>query len=138
MKFLLPALALVLIIASCNPGDPPIFEKTTAQKLSGKWRLQRIESYYYDPIPVLDDTTLYIGKPGDSIVFRSNTIIDNYEDGDLVPDQVDYSIVNDTTLIIDGDLTKIRELTDTRLYLYGDETDNAANDRLVVHFFLYR
>jgi hypothetical protein len=138
MKLLLPALVVILVITSCNPGDPPIFEKTTAQKLMGKWRLQRIESYYYDPIPVLDDTTQYLGLPGDSIVFKSNNIIDNYEDGDLVPDEVDYTIVNDTTLIIDGDLTKIRELTDTRLYLYGDEVDQVQNDRLVVHFFLYR
>lgn len=138
MKFLLPALALVLIIASCDPGDPPVFEKTTAQKLIGKWRVKRVESYYYDPIPVLDDTTLQLGLPGDSVVFKSNNVIDTYEDGDLVPDQVDYTIVNDTTLIIDGDMTRIRELTENRLFLYGDDVNHTLNERLVVHFYFYR
>jgi hypothetical protein len=138
MKLLLPALVLsLLIITSCNPGDPPIFEKTTAQKLLGKWKIQRIDIDYYDPIPVLDDSIRHIGLPGDSLVFTP-TILYNYEDGDLVPEDLDYTIVNDSTLIIDGELTMIRELTATRLHLFSDEIDQVNNERQVFSAILIR
>lgn len=138
MKFLLPTLILsLLIITACQPGPPPIFEKTTKQKLLGKWNIQRIDIDYYDPIPVLDDSIRHVGRPGDSLVFAED-IVYNYEDGDPVPEDLPYTIVNDSTLIIDGELTRIRELTETRLHLFSDEIDQVNNERTVFSAKLIR
>jgi hypothetical protein len=138
-------LFLVLIAASlfmvaCQPDDPPVItQKTTAQKLLGKWSVKKINTDYYSPMTVLDDSTRYIGLPGDSMVFKSNNKLYYYEDGfPTDPEIFDYAIINDSTITVDGDPSKLRDFTDTKLTIFSQDIDLPANEKTEYFAYLVR
>lgn len=139
MKTLFLALALVSIAAlpSCERDETPP-NSIVKNKLMGKWKLERIETDVYSPSTVFDHHDQYLGIATDSIVFKSNGELYNYIDDPLDPDIVDWELVNDTTLLIDGEMSKIRELTATRLLLHSDETYPPQNKREVADAYFYR
>jgi hypothetical protein len=141
MKTLFLALALVSIAAlsSCQKDDTPP-NNILKNKLQGKWKLERIETDLYRPSTVFDYHDQYLGTTSDSVVFKSNGELFNYidEPDPTDPDISDWEIVNDTTLLIDGQVSKIRELTATRLMLHSDDTYPSQNKREVVDVYFYR
>ena len=80
----------------------------------------------------------YICIPSDSLVFQSNGIMLNYMDDPLDPDEVDWQLLNDSSIAIDGAVMQIKQLTSTRMWLQQDETDDTFNDRTVFNLWLYR
>jgi hypothetical protein len=141
MKFLPSILTVtVLLLVACQPEPnlpTPVPEKTTAEKIAGKWKADRLNIDYYDPIPVLSDTVRFKGLPADSIVFKNTGLMYNYI-ADPVPDIVPYTIVNNNSIMIDGEKFQIKELTANKLRLYMDTVYVADNERTVVDFYLFR
>ena len=90
--------------------------KTTAQKVLGKWIINSVVlNDFYNNLPHI---STFNGVNTDYIEFKSNGIaIVNFQTlGPL--DSTSYSIANDSTLILEGEPQKIKELTDIKLVLY--------------------
>ncbi len=139
MKFVLFLLMAGLVtVTACQQDDVPTPpQRTTKEKLLGQWKLEKEQIDDYDPIPVLINSQVYMGDPEDSIVFKSDNMLYTYID-DVVPEISPYVVINDTTLAIDGDTMKIRELTDTRLHIFAEEIDYNLNDRTVFNAWFKR
>ena len=139
MKTLFVALALVSVAAlqSCQGENTPP-NNVVKDKLLGKWKLERLESDIYSPATVFNHHEQYLGIASDSIVFKANGEVYNYIDDPLDPDITEWVLINDTTLSVDGEITKIRELTSTRLLLHSDDTFTSPSGRIVTDAYLYR
>jgi hypothetical protein len=130
--------ALAATIGACQrDAEPNTPEPTTAEKVAGKWKLQKVNIDYYYPITVLDDTVRYTGSPGDSLVFKPNGKIYSY-DGSPAPDTIPYSLAGDTHITIDGERFQIRELTAVKFRLYADSVNTLLNERTITDVYLVR
>jgi hypothetical protein len=139
MKFLLPIFtAAVVLSGACTPEKETLTpEPTTSEKIAGKWKVQKINIDYYDPIPVLDDSVRYVGLPADSLVFKSGGLLYDYVE-DPIPEILPYSVVNSTSMVIDGEKFQIKELTSNKFRLHSDSVNTAANERTVFDVYLFR
>lgn len=99
--------------------------------------MQKINIDYYDPIPILDDSVRYIGLPADSLVFKAGGLLYDYI-GDPIPEILSYSVVNSTSMMIDGEKFQIKELTANKFRLHSDSVNTAADDRTVLDLYLFR
>lgn len=125
----------LLAMVSCQKDDIP--EPTTEQKLSGKWKLQRVVEEYYQPINTLIDSEETPGREGDAVEFKANGIVHVYSliDGD---DETTYEILNDTTMLIEDEMYKIRKLTSTELNLFQDYVEPGGDERYVQRVYFVR
>lgn len=115
---------LIITLASCRREDSISNPDVTKEKLLGKWQFDRAieESYKAD---VLISKEEEIGTPADSVIFKNdNLIYEYYKIANEVKAEIyDYRLVNDSTLLIDDELYKIRKLTATELYVYQEEME---------------
>lgn len=139
MKKLLVAIPVLVLLAVACQRDPAdnTPEPTTAERVAGRWKLQRVNIDYYQPITVLDDSVRFTGGPGDSLVFRPGGIMLSY-DGSPTADTITYSIPDNSHIIIDGERFDIRELTSTRFHLFSDSVNVTFNERTVMNVYLVR
>lgn len=114
--FTIGMMALVAF-ASCKKTNSTEPEKTTLQKVQGKWNLFRSTSNTWNPAGVLLYNSVELGEAGDSIVFKPNSKAYSYETGSLVA-ILDYQVPNDSTLVVDGDRYRINKITGTELNLF--------------------
>lgn len=120
-KLMLICLMAVFSLAGCKKGEE---EKTTAQKILGKWNIAMKEST--ETINGLAEKDTDTGKPGEYLDFRTNNTVYLKEDGST-EEGAGYTIDSDKqiTFIYDGtDKTTftINVLTDNKLVLYSKET----------------
>jgi hypothetical protein len=104
----------------------------------GTWKLDKTIEEEYHPINTLSYRDEYIGLPGDSVVIKANGIMYSYEDGDPVAEETEYELTNDSTISIDGEMYKIRKLTDTEFYLHQEEIDQAFDEKWIYQIYLKR
>jgi hypothetical protein len=125
----------MLGLAACNSHDDP--EPTTAQKLLGKWKLQKEVDESYQPMNVLINTDETMGEPGDSVVFKNDGNVFVYSPT-YGEDVTTYEILNDTTVKIEDEMYRIRKLTTTELNLYWEDVYPALNSREVQRLYFVR
>jgi hypothetical protein len=133
---ILSALCLsLLVLTACQRDDDPV--PTTSDMLMGKWKLQKAIDEYYQPINVLLETDEVIGEADDSIVFKNNSKLYSYS-ATYGEEVTEYQVLNDTTLLIEDELYKIRKLTNTELNLFLDHTEQSLNERYVQKLYFIR
>lgn len=135
-RFILPVLGACLVLFVSCSRDPEI-KHPNADKILGKWRLQKAVEEEYRPINTLISTDTYPGEPGDSVVFKANGVVVSYSDTDGM-DEFEYHFVNNNTISMDDEEYKIGVLTDTEFQLYEEEKDLAANEKWIYKVFLVR
>lgn len=138
MKTLLITVALVSVAALTSCQKDPEENNVVKNKLLGKWKLERIETDVYSPIPVFDHHDTQIGIASDSLVFKANGKVYSYLEDPLDPEIMDWELINDSTLSVDEEIVKIRELTSTRLHFHSDETYTSQNKREVMDMYFFR
>ena len=138
MKTLLLTVALVSIAALTSCQKDPEENNNVKNLLIGQWKLDRIQIDEYSPIPVLDHQDIQIGTASDSLVFKAYAKVYSYLEDPLDPEIMDWYLVNDSTLSVDDEIVKIRELTSTKLYFHSDETYTSQNTREVSNITFYR
>ncbi len=118
--FLMMGLGITLFV-SCKKDDPT---PTTAQRVQGVWKLDQVISYYqFGGFPAARDTTF--GLATDYVDFRTDNKVYSFVDGSF--DTSTYTILNDNTLILDGDTAAIQTLTATNFNLFLSDYVNASN-----------
>ena len=122
------------VLTSCQRDDEDP-QPTTAQKILGAWKMEKVIDEDYQPVNTLISVDEYTGLPGDSVVFKTNGMVYTYSDIDG-DDVTDYIVVDEKTIKIEDEIYEIKTLNDTQLYLYIDETDQVQNTRFVqkLHF----
>jgi hypothetical protein len=100
-----------VVLAACNDDDDDV-QPTTLQKLQQVWL---VDSTTARTVTAGSDVT--IAQPGiasDYFDFRSDGKL-YFRLGAAQPDTVDYSLVNDNKLVIDGDTAIIQTITTNKL-----------------------
>lgn len=125
---------LLLALVACQSKDTP---QTTEQRLSGRWKIQKIIEEYYRPANTLVDTEEIAGRPGDAVEFKPNGVVLVFSeiDGD---DETTYEILNETTVRIEDEVYLIKQLTTTELHLYQEITEPGRDERLVQKIYFVR
>src|SRR5215211_2346036 len=119
----------ILIFMSCQrEPDIQLRQKTTAEKIMGKWMLAKYTEECFKPISTLISSDEYNGTAGDSLIFKSNNQLYTYSDidGNFVED---YKLLDDNTIRIEFEEWKITRLTETEFNLVSEEIDATAGER---------
>ncbi len=120
-KYLLAMGLGLALFASCKKDDPA---PTTAQRVQGVWKLDKVISYFqFTGNPAMRDTTF--GLATDYVDFRTDNKVYSFVDGEF--DTLNYAIISDNSLLLDGDTTTIQTLTSTNLDLFSSDYRNATN-----------
>ena len=138
MKTLLITVALISVAALTSCQKDPEENNAVRNMLIGQWKLDKIQVDVYSPIPVLDHQDIQIGTPSDSLVFKANGKVYSYLEDPLDPEIMDWHLINDSTLSVDDEIVKIRQLTGTLLHFHSDETYTSQNTREVSDIKFYR
>lgn len=130
----------ILFLVSCGRDTdaelaPLMIGKQDA--LLGVWKLDKVVEQYYEPGNPNPDTDVWAGQPGDSIVFKSDGWLYVYEPGyPDDPEILEYKVKGWNKLVIDELYFTIREITDSKLRLYAEETDDG--EKWTEEIYLYR
>lgn len=112
IAFVITSVLCSTILLSCSKGQSSL---TVKDKLLGKWNIDSISSKEFIK-DVSDNTPAQIGRPGDYMEFKSNGTLYS----SLNNMTVAWSLVNDAAIKMgDSPLLEIKELTQTKLYLYN-------------------
>jgi hypothetical protein len=118
MKKLFPVVMTIVVtgLFACKP-EKAFEDQPVEVKILGKWRVQQYIDNKYDKNGALIVSMDVDVTPVDSVLITHNML---YVSGPSFPDAEDapYYFVNDSTLNIDDEIYKIRELTESTLYLY--------------------
>jgi hypothetical protein len=127
-----------LIFTSCTKEDiGPRLKREAAEKVYGKWILERQVFEVYEPINVLNSTAEYFGTEQDVYVFRVDGYADVYSTG-AVKSEVLYEVINPNQVAIGNDVWKIEKLTGNDLWLVKDRNDALQYKRYVTRLYLKR
>jgi hypothetical protein len=130
----------MLFLISCGRDTDaeltsPMFGKRDA--ILGAWKLDKVVERYYESGNPDPDTDEWTGLPGDSSVFKSDGWVYTYEPGyPDDPEILEYEVKGWNKLVIDELDFTIREITDSKLRLYIEETDDG--DKWTSEIYLYR
>src|SRR5687768_3032790 len=106
----LPVAALILLVSMLAACTKEKSENPRLREILGKWMLDRTLEEEYQPINTLIYSDEYIGKDGDSLVFKANGLVWSYEDGDAEGEETEYEFLDDSTMQIEFETYKIRKL----------------------------
>ena len=123
----------LLVLAACQSKDTP---ETTEQRLSGRWKMEKVIEEYYRPVNTLIDTEEIRGR-GDEVEFKPNGVVLVFSaiDGDS---ETTYEILNDTTILVEDEVYVIKKLTSTELLLFQDITEPGSDERFVQRIYFVR
>jgi C-terminal lipocalin-like domain len=111
-KLLFVAIASMALFSACKKKD---VEKTTAEKLIGRWALvsDTYNDYYGGSAHIIN----YTGTASDYVEFKADgTVTASYQGSS---NTTSYSLQGDTKVVIAGETNEIRTLTDNGLVLYS-------------------
>jgi hypothetical protein len=118
-KLLFVAIATMALFSACKKKD---VEKTTAEKIIGRWVLvTETDNDYYNNT---NHITTYPGTSSDDIDFRVDGRM--YE-GPTFTTSYTYSIVSDSKITIAGISSDINSLTDVQLVLHTKTSGTGTN-----------
>jgi hypothetical protein len=109
-KILMGISLLSVAFVSCDDDDDDV-SLTTQQKLQHKWQVQTVSARFVGPSQ--DTTAVYAGLPTDYYDFRADNKL--YYNLITETDTLDYSILNDQRLLVDGDTVQIQTLSNNQL-----------------------
>jgi hypothetical protein len=126
----------IFITGGCNRNDDLKDLAATRALLLGKWQLDKGIDEYYKPLNVLTEREETIGEPGDSSIFKNDNYVYSYQTRSTGVDEeiYEYTLVNDSTVIIDEEQWRIRKLTEFEMTLYQEETENDERDIRIGYF----
>jgi hypothetical protein len=123
-------LAAGFLFTACKKNND-VPQQSTAEKISGSWKLIQRTEEDYKPINNLISRQVYTGHRGDSIRFNSDNTINIYSDIDG-NHLLDYQVLNEKTIRIESEQWTITKLTDAELNMVSEDIDVAKNERSVV------
>jgi hypothetical protein len=114
--FIVVIVVMVTGLFACKP-EKAFEDQPVEVKILGKWRVQQYIDNEYAKDGALIASDDFPVTPADSVLITHNVM---YYSGPTFPDAEDlpYYFVNDSTLHIDDEIYKIRELTGSTMYLY--------------------
>jgi protein associated with RNAse G/E len=122
-KLLFVAIASLALFCACKKKDvepevPVVVPKTIAQKIIAKWKVTSIiENDYYNnmshPFSYTGVATDYFDVRADGKIYLQISLVGK--------DTLAYNLVNDSTINISGDITKIKTITDTKFEMFFKE-----------------
>lgn len=116
--------AIVAILAFACKKDK---ETPASEKVLGKWQLVQSIYQYKSGVFEIKDTTH--GTADDYVEFRSDGTVYTRIDGDV--ETVDYKVLSNTSMVIDGDTGTISKLSASELvYFYQDNNTPGTFRRL--------
>lgn len=128
---LLLAAALPLLFTACKKDDA---QPTTTQRVQKLWVFDKSITHGAElGFPEFRDTTT--GIPGEYFDFRADNKVYSFSEGEY--DTVNYQIVTDTSMVIDGNAFIIKVLTDNQFQVNSYEY-TAPNDFFDVNFYFKR
>jgi hypothetical protein len=110
--------------------------EATHQQLQGEWKVGRIVTELFEPIPTLSERTEYRGKSSDYYRFGKNQLVDITSPLPGQSQQEGYEVVNPNQLIIGKEVWWIKNLTGTTLQLVQDRNYVEQNRRYVTSIYL--
>jgi hypothetical protein len=111
--FITSASISLLTLAACQKE-----EKTTAEKIQGKWRVETLIQHGHDADEEYSDTTY--GTASDYVDFRADGRMYSHVDNEY--DTTNYAVQNDLKIVIDNEAFSIQTLTDDVLKLYSRDS----------------
>jgi hypothetical protein len=136
--FLLILGSCILLSSSCEKEDlAPRLRRETAEKIMGKWMVERTINQVYDPLPTLSSTKESAGTADDFFDFKTDALaeVKSAASGSKMEE---YMVWNPYQVKI-GDVSwRIEELTQTGLVLLWDRNDAARYMRFVTKVNLVR
>ncbi len=114
---LVAGLALLFVVgaSSCKK------EKTTKEKITGTWSIDKMAYKYTSDGEVIDEGTEQ-NAAGDKITFNDDGTYVVIIDGDQ--DNGNYTLVGDDKIRIDDETLDIQELTSNSMILYGKDVED--------------
>ena len=128
----------ILLLTACEKEDlAPKLRRETAEKMIGKWMVQRTINEVYDPLPTLSSTTEIPGTTDDYFDFQSKEWVEvnSSQNGAKVES---YYVWNPSQVMIGEVGWWIEKLTATELELKLDRNDAAQYKRFVTRIYLSR
>jgi len=128
----------IILLSACEKEDlAPKMRRETAEKMMGKWMVQRTLYQVYDPLPTLSSTTETAGTANDYFEFRSGELVEvnSLSSGAKVEN---YHVWNPSQVMIGEVGWWIEKLTATELELKLDRNDAAQYKRFVTRIYLSR
>ena len=116
------ALAALISVTSCDKNDND--KPATLSRVQAKWGLQ---SYQID-LPGTEDDVNYTGVAADYLDFRADNKLYSQVGGDK--DTSAYSLINDNTLVIDGDTAKIASLSSSQFVITQTTTNEGITSKV--------
>ncbi len=138
-KTLFVFIVATLFITACKKNEPDepapatIVLKTTAEKVLGKWMFNSLVLNEFYSNTLYSDTV--IGTAFEYLEFRNNGKM--YANINFLGgmDTLSYAVMNDSTINIDGEINKIKELTESKFVIY-DKIINSTSPLEYEEFFL--
>ena len=127
---------LLIMGTACRREDSVDTNQAAKALLLGKWQLTNLVDEFYQPVNVLKDHYETPGKPGDSVIFKSNNQMHSYID--ISPGEEEdvyaYEWINDSIIKVDDEHYTIRKLTSSELTLYKEEPKNNGTAVEIAYF----
>jgi hypothetical protein len=135
--FIATLCSCITMLTSCQKDSNPVTEKSTKEKIYGKWMLVTYNEETYDATNNLICNNNRIGDKSDSLIFKQNGKLYTYSDTDGSHID-DYEVLNDQSIRIEMEQWKIVKLTDTEFNLVTEETDPVTKEKDMVKASLKR
>jgi hypothetical protein len=125
------------VLASCNKAPLEPKEKSTIEKIAGKWMLVKYQEQTYNAANSLIYYDERLGDQSDSLIFKPNRQLYIYSntDGNSV---IEYDVVNEQQIRIESEQWKIARLTANELDMITEEIDPVTKEKDVAKAFLKR
>ena len=133
------ALAIITLgFTSCEKEElAPKLKRETAEKLLGKWTVQRTVEEVYDPLHTLSNTTIIAGTASDYFHFKTSELVEIASSPSSIKVQ-NYTVWNPSQVMIAEVGWWIEKLTATELELKLDINDAARYKRYVTKIYMVR
>jgi hypothetical protein len=127
----------ILLLSACEKEDlAPKLRRETADKMMGKWMVQRTIDQVYDPLPTLSSTIEVLGTANDYFDFQANELVEIKTSYSARLE--DYRVWNPSQVMVGEVVWWIEKLTATELVLKLDRNDAVQYRRYVTRIYLSR
>jgi len=119
VRMLVLAMAVIFFAASCSKdkGDKPADNAS----IKGRWNISSILTVEPDAEPYT-----YTGQSGDFVEFKEDGTMSSSVDG--YEQTVDYEIIDATHVKVDGSVTEVKELTNSKLVMLDPAHEGQPED----------
>jgi len=135
MKIFSPLILSMLLLSACEKEDlAPKLRRETAEKIMGKWMVQRTINEVYDPRPGVGGKTETPGTADDYLDFKTKELVEIKSSQSSIKVE-SYTVWNPTQVMIGTVTWWIEKLTATELVLIWDRDGAAQYSRYVTRIY---